>query len=479
MINFEDRQAVRFPRPLVLAATIALVFAGCDSLLEVELPGSITEDSLNDPSQATVLVSSAIADIECAYSDLAATDAAGNEDVFFRVTGWWGGAHEYRETPSTTNCNTTENAYGWYTPLHKGRYVAERAFAALNEWEVENRERLQAQAGIYAGVAYNVLGDYFCEVTADKGPLMSPDETLAKAEDYLTKALANIQASGDFAIADGEVTTSARQMAHALRARVRFSRGPAHYADALADAAEVQEGFIAWVTREASGPRQRSNKVFSGNNENAYNTVNGVVTWWPLSNPQPIPFTGYRNLGILPDGRAVTDAGFAITTADAGAVADPRVPVLDTGQTSNGHALWTQQKYTSRDSDIPLVKWEEVWLIRAEIEGGQTAIDLVNDIRAHHGLPLVTYLSASDAEGIENLIIEERRRSLFLEARFWATKIQHKDKLWFPRGRDFTPAGHAYRNAVRVVMPDNEFDLHPDLSLSQQGSMCGDEAPAA
>src|SRR5690606_15373949 len=119
------------------------------------------------------------------------------------------------------------------------------------------------------------------------------------------------------------------------------------------------------------------------------------------------------------------------------------------------------------------------WLIRAEIEGGQAAIDRVNEIRAFHGLPQVSYLSAGDAAGIENMIIEERRRSLFLEGRFWSTKIQHQDKLWFPRGLDFTPAGHAYRNAIRMVMPDNEFDLHPDLSLSQQGSLCGNQAPAA
>src|SRR5690606_1804531 len=106
-------------------------------------------------------------------------------------------------------------------------------------------------------------------------------------------------------------------------------------------------------------------------------------------------------------------------TAYADAVPDPRVPVVDEGRIFNGFPQWEQRKYTSLDAPIVLANWEETHLILAEIEGGQDAIDRVNEIRRAYQLPEVTYLSPDDDDGIRDLIIEERRRSLFLEGRFW------------------------------------------------------------
>ena len=79
-----------------------------------------------------------------------------------------------------------------------------------------------------------------------------------------------------------------------------------------------------------------------------------------------------------------------------------------------------------------------MWLIRAEIEGGQRAIDLVNELRAADGLPLVTYADPGDAKEIRYMIIEERRRALHLEARFFMTKAQEHRPPLVPerRGRN-------------------------------------------
>ncbi len=474
-----QRQAPRVMsrrRTLALGtALIAGLLGGCEGLLDVELPGSITDRDLFHPSQAGVLVASAAADVECAVSEFIATTAAGSEDALRRTTGWWAGAHEYIVAPNTANCATSENAYGWYVPLHKGRFVAERAYEAIEGWDdLPNKNQLLARAAIYAGVTYNLLGDYFCEVSVDKGPLMNPDATLAKAEDYLTKALTHI-GSGDFAV-EGGVTSSAKGMAHLLRARVRFARG--NNQGALEDATAVTHGYVAWITRESTGPRQRGNRVVAGNNDNAYVTVAGPIDNWTGPGwTGVIPFTGYRNLAVLPDGRAITATRHPITmSAGAGAVADVRVPVLDTGMKTNGIDFWVQRKYLSRDYDIPLANWEEAWLIRAEIVGGQGAIDLVNEIRDFHDLPSVTYLSPGDAQGIKDMIIEERRRSLFLEGRFYSTKI--REDLWFPRNIGSTPVVAApYFGAVRLVMPMNEYELTEGLDLTMRGTMCGDEQP--
>jgi starch-binding outer membrane protein, SusD/RagB family len=476
----QGRRADASRRALALTMFVATgALAGCDGLLDVELPGSITEDALYDPSQAAVLVTSAIADIECGYSDFLATNGSGAEETFVRVTGWWGGSHEFDDQPNTTDCNTSNTSYGWWTPMHKGRFLAEGAYTRILDWDVNNKEQLLAQAAIYAGLSYDLFGEYFCEMAFDKGPLLSPDQTLAVAEDYLTKALGHIQTTGDFAIPAG-IASSAEQMALVLRTRVRWARDD--FAGATADAQRVNQGFVAYATREGTGVRQRWNKVVGGNNDNPFISLAGPVNWWsgPGGWPAVIPFTGFRNLAILPDGRAVTNDRYPITLASAGAVADVRVPAQDRNTVVNGYPFWTQQKYDDAGDDIPLANWQEVWLILAEIENeagnGQAAIDLVNEIRDFHDLPTVTYLSPANASGINDLIIEERRRSLFLEGRYWSTKL--RENLWFPRGVDETPYPYSYQNGIRMVMPDAEFDLNPNLEPSQQGSLCGVQAPA-
>jgi hypothetical protein len=465
--------------PLSLALLVGFV-AGCDGILEVDLPGQIVEGALFEPAQAAILVNSAIGDIECAYSEFIATDASGFEDVFARVTGWWGGSFEYRTSPNTVACNTAENSYGWWTPLQAGRFLAEESYRRISGWSAAevgpNRERLLAQSAIYAGVAYNLLGDYMCEIAIDGGPLMTPDQTLAKAEEYLTTAIGHINTAGDFAM-PATISPSARQMAHLLRARVRFSRGDMQ--GAAADAALINQGFVANISREAGGERRRWNRVFNSNNGSGWGTVIGAVDWWrgPGNWPAVIPFTGYRNLGVLPDGRAVSETGHAITTVGTpGAVADTRVPVRNTGRVFNGFPSWVQEKYTGLQSPIPLANWREAWLMLAEIEGGQAAIDRVNAIRAAHNLPLVTYLSPNDQAGITRMIIEERRRSLFLEARYWTTKLRHD--LWFPRGVGQTPYPYPYQLGVRMAMPDNVYELNTNFTQADRGSKCGNQRPA-
>jgi hypothetical protein len=461
-------------RVAALAVLTSAVLAGCDGLLDVDLPGSISEQSLNDPSQAQLLVTSAITNVECGFSDFIASNASGNEDVLLRITGWWGGSHEFAEAPAITNCNTVNSAHGWWSPLHKGRYLAEGAYEKITGWDVANKERLLAQSALYAAIPYNLFGEYFCEMAFEEGPLLSPDQTLAISEEWLTKALAHIDATGDFAL-PATISPSARQFAHALRSRVRWSRGNSE--GALADAAQVSRGFVAYATRDGGGERKRWNRVVNSHNDFGLNTVMGPVDWWNGPGwPAVIPFTGYRSLGILPDGRAVTADGYPITTTgNAAAVADSRVPVRNENALTNGFPRWTQQKYRGLDADIPLANWEEIWLIRAELAGGQAAIDLVNEIRVFHNLPRVTYLSGSDAAGIRNLIIEERRRSLFMEGRFWATKL--REDLWFPRSIGNTPYPYAYRNGIRMVMPTSEFEINPNLVPSQRGTLCGNQRP--
>jgi len=206
--------------------------------------------------------------------------------------------------------------------------------------------------------------------------------------------------------------------------------------------------------------------------------------------PDSIPYTGYIGLAIDPaTGRAIGDDGFPINTLeDPGSVADSRVEYT-IGNTAGGPDNIIQ-KYKSLSDDIPLLNWREMRLIQAEAAGpGAAATALVNSIRTADGLPVIAgaYLTLveSDADRFLDMIIEERRRSLWLEARYWATKLQHTDMLWFPRAAgDLINSAAAYSigGGVRLLLGSDEYQINPNLrdngGLALRATGCDpDQAP--
>jgi hypothetical protein len=378
-----------------------------------------------------------------------------------------------------------------------GQNVYERL---TNEWtdaDVSGRTQLQALAALYIAANIEILGGFFCDMAFDAGPMLSPTAVLTAGETWIATALTHINALGDFVIPNG-ISTSAATVAYGLRARMYWQRG--EDALALAALANVPMGFESVISRETG--QQRRNKVFTAGLDNPWSGMYETpFDWWtpqvivtdktnPVTGatwPTTIPFTGYVGMGILPDGRAVRADGLHIKVGeDAGAISetgvDGRVPLVVQLPLGGTILASSPAKYLSEDDDIPWVSWREMWLIAAELEGGVAAINRVNDIRAWHNangvnppLPLVTYLDASSsAQEIRYMVIEERRRELFAEGgRFWATKLQNLDLLWFPRNQGVMPTqGWSLFGGVRVLMDEGEYTENPNLSLDARGTGC-------
>lgn len=197
--------------------------------------------------------------------------------------------------------------------------------------------------------------------------------------------------------------------------------------------------------------------------------------------------TGYLDLAIDSEGRAVDNGGNAITTASTtdvvGALTgDTRVPHV-IGNTAGGPDN-VEAKYGDLSADIPLVNWRELRLIQAEAAGpGAAATALVNSLRTADGLPAISgayeTLVNSDADAHLHMVIEERRRALWLEARYYATKLQHTDMLWFPRATgDLVNAGASYvlGGQVRYLLPADEYQINPNFrdngALALRGTGC-------
>lgn len=507
----EARRVNRARRPwlarIAALGAVLLGAAACDDLLEVDLPDAVTEEALEVPGTARLQVNSVMALFECSYSTFVQW-AAGFEDNYQRYSGNGGDYTQYVDTPSGGACD--EDAYSdeWIDPMLLARRQGYDTYARINAWtpeQVPNKTQLLAELSLYMAATMDLFGEHFCEFGIDAGPLLTPEATLNVAEAWLDSAFTHIGAIGDFPVQkeQGLIASSAETMAYGLRARIRWAKGD--LVGAAADALLVPDGFYAYVLREDGEDRRNMVSVMQGGGAGTQaagflqgpvkvktpTDVYGVTllgtrpdgTPWP----DPVPFTGYQNLAIDASGRAVSPLGYPTTTVNTPTAAeDVRVPIA-IGNTAGG-ADYIIQKYDDPGDDIPLVSWVEMRLIRAEADPA-SAVAHVNAVRNGSvylrgapqviDLPDVAYGPVGDE--LENMILEERRRGLWLEGRFWSTKILNTDKLWFPRavGEWVNPISNLTLNGgVRLLLPESEYLINENLSLADRGTGCAaNQAP--
>jgi len=360
---------------VVLALGVLFAGAGCDDLLEVEPPDLIPAEGLAIPENAELLLNGAIGDFECAFG------------AYVALTGVM--AHEMLDATQTAarwpydrrNLTAQDVLYGTfgctslgiYTPLSTARFSADDILSHLQGWtdsEVENRQELLAKAAVYSGYSHLLLGEAFCSVAIDLSPELSSEEVIQRAVDRFDIAIGAAQSAGNADLAN---------FARVGRARAYLALGDE--GNALADAQQVPPDF-EWVATASGEFSRRANRVYAQNGDGP---------------------TGGDALSVGPQYHDLTFNGEP----------DPRVQVSDFIRTgADGTDLYYQYKYTSLDDPLPIATGTEAQLIVAEIEGGQTAVDIINDL--HDAVGLDDWAGGSAAE-IEAQVIEERRRELWLE----------------------------------------------------------------
>ena len=408
-----------------------LVMAGgltaCEKLLEAEAPQLIEESSLQQPTNAPVMVAGVIADFECAFASYIATlgaisdefrDSQANADTWQldrRTNIASGGLY------ATNTCG----GFAAYTPVSIARFQADNTAGLLAGWtdeEVPNRATLIARSKAYAGYSLILLGEGFCSAAIDVGPEMTPAELFAEAEKRFTDVLSGV-AAGSSASND-----SLRNMALVGRARARINQSK--FAEAAADAALVPNNFT-FNARYSSTIGRAENRVFRINNTSGSMTVDST----------------FRGLTV-------------------NGVPDPRVVVTDAGRGGSQASvrLWVQNKYTALNSPIPIASWREALLIRAEAaaEAGQVAqaVGFINQLRARVSLP---NFAATTAAEVKAQIPEERRRELFLESHRMFDTIRFNLPLVPAAGATFH-AGGTYGNQKCLPLPDIERLNNPNIS---------------
>jgi hypothetical protein len=389
---------------------VLLSAAACDSLLDVEAPSRIPAETLDDPATAPLLVNGAVGDFECAFGAYVVMGGVVGEEFIdaTQTADRW--PYDRREVQPGDRRYGEFGCVdlGVYTPLSTARWAAENALAKLQGWtdqQVTSRGTLVATAAAYSGYSHLLLGEGFCsgvllDETLTPGGEATRAQVLERAVERFTQAHAAAQAAGNADLAN---------LALVGRARARLNLG--QNAAAAADAALVTPNYVKVASASAIATR-RENRVVAQN-------------------------VSSNNLSVGPRYRGLM----------VGDSVDKRVPVSDLGRNAtDGTRIWVQNKYPSPATPIPLATWDEAQLIIAEVQGGQTAVNIINAFRTRAGLP---QFSSADPAAIRAQVIEERRRELFLEGHHLGDIIRYNLPLTpapgaaFAKGGTYGPQGSA------------------------------------
>ncbi|HEY7234097.1 MAG TPA: RagB/SusD family nutrient uptake outer membrane protein [Gemmatimonadaceae bacterium] len=420
-------------------ATAAGFLTACDTnrLLDVTNPNAVPVAILDNPTNAGLMVASMVGDFQCALGSTIAVEGllAGElSDTQLGAAQW---DYARRTANALTNgiygtsgCAGTQG-FGVYLPLSTARYDADHAIANLTKWtdtEVTNRVTLLAIANLYAGFSYATLGMSMCQAAFDNGPAVNQKGMFALAEARFTAAITGAPAGAD----------SIKNAALVGRARVRLYQGNA--AGALADAQQVPKGFVMNSSNDAAALRNY-NRIYTITKQFGFYSI---PTW-------------SQNL-----------------TTENGDI-DPRsaVTLTTTRAADNKNTpIYVPNKYSAGDgAPTPIARYEEAQLIIAEVQGGAQAVTVINAMRADAGVN--AYTGATDAASIQNLVISERQRVLFLEGQRNYDIERFQIPFNPPVGTDFPTGGGQYGNTTCLPLPDIEKNNNPSLGPSFVPSVTG------
>jgi hypothetical protein len=377
-------------RPLRRAAlglpTLA-VLAACSNLLEVQYPGRIPTEQLDNPALAAVLADGVVGDLECAYNNYFSGSAA-HSDEFESSSdnGILANAGERNITADNTDyadsgCEAssinTAGDFGLQIPMHTARFQAEDVYSRLGRWtdeQVAGRIGLQAKVRAYGAYAYTFFGETYCTFAKDGNPPGPPSDPLNIAATQFADAIQLAQQANDpslkFVIDMSRVGLA--------RVNMNLKKWP----EAKTNALLVPPGFELFASRGTENDRRWNKMTY------LFNQLGAFV----ISNP-------YRQM-------------------KANEPNDPRLGIEDAGRGAFNPPvrLWIQTKHTGLGQPIRLASYREAQLILAEAEAELgnvgAAMAILNARRQELNL---TDLQANDKATAISRVIDERQRELAFE----------------------------------------------------------------
>lgn len=361
---------------------------GACNILDVESPGKITDDSLNNPDAFPSLVDG--------MAFLLANANDNVEEVQTLLSGemWHGGSYDWGKIPR--GIILPEDVDGTWSSLQQAQWATdhgvERIQGVLPPDEFGS-SALVAQAYVYGGFIDRLIGEVVCQAVIDSAAPQPNTVEFQRAKDKFTQAIQIGTAAG--------LSANDPVILAAYGGRASVTAWLGDWAGAVADAEKVPADFEYDAILNASANNQ---------NTIAYEThARFEYTLWG--------------------------------TLFADHYGDPRVPwdtVFDKNHEvavgANGSTpMFQQHKYENVDDDIPLTHGTEMLVLRAEAAlrtdgaaGIGPAFDLLNEARAQYGMPSLTAPGTLDEAWAT--LRYEREATVFLENRhLWDVRRWYED----------------------------------------------------
>jgi hypothetical protein len=413
----------------LVAFSLLLSTAGCDTLLTVDTPSDIVASTLENPKYATLLALSAVSKFECAFGAYIITAGALGDELIISGTGSSQYPMDQRTLTDRAPYGTGENcgAYSLYVPVSSARWMADELNKKIQgEWASENIPNKAETIGTLnaiSGYSLTLLGEGMCSAAIDLGPEMLPPALFQEAVKRFDAALA------------AAPSASIMNLARVGKGRALLNLGDK---TAAANAVRAVPAGFVYATTHSNAVADRRNPVFY-----AISTSRNPVV----------------------DGRFY----FGLTFAG---VADPRVNVTNPGTLKASDNLvprWEQRKYPAVNSPLPVARYAEAQLIIAEAEGGQTAVNIINALHTAAGIPAFNPTVHQTAgpfgtDYIRNQVVEERRRELFLESHHLGDLRRYNLPLRPAAGQVYPwTGGGFYGTAKCFPAPFSETSANPNF----------------
>jgi starch-binding outer membrane protein, SusD/RagB family len=380
------RRARRLGAAGAALTAATLITAGCD--LTVPNPGDILDEDIRDPVVLGPLLTGAESDYgrgltQLGGGGLAIAGAVLTDELVH--SGSWVGL----QGPSwgLAGDHWVEAQSRWSEPS-RARWTTENAIQLGSEIVGEMMgEDPEAHPGIaritfFAGMAHRALGDNFCNVVYDSGPLQPYTDAYPRAIEHFENAIrrANNRIAAvqvDPELEPGEIASRVAAMERLIEA----SHGA--LAQSYLILASEGQGNQYWDLAEQHAGQVNTEFTFSFTMVSGDRNSNRIPAWTRSRTETTMWGTPFAEWGLNVD--------------DPDAGGDPRIaydaPLEDDGTHAvayDSRRPWFgQRKYTSVANNLPLVKGTEMRLIEAEValarDGNlQVVTDKINEIRAFH-----------------------------------------------------------------------------------------------
>jgi starch-binding outer membrane protein, SusD/RagB family len=414
----------------MLAGAAAVALAACET--SVTNPGPVPDDFLNRPDAWPAIVTGARRALANAYG----SDALVNGQILY-----WVAAASFEINPAGSTgsfgippqvqlgqLNPQDTEDDWTSSNH-ARFVAEDAIRRFNAIGGAPAQ-LVAEARVYAGYANRLLGETFCESvlpTATGAPGSGGQHWayFQRADSHFTNAIA--AAAG---VPVDTIKTRIIRTATGGRASVRASLAswgvsPYTWADAVADAQTIPDGFVFQLPY-FDHSQDQFNYLFFASANSPYR----AHTQW---------YTFYERYFLTTgDPRTPWRKPAAGEPTVGDALVDRFAPYLPSRQVP----WWPQTKHNRKDAEVRLTSGWEMRLIEAEaalVAGMPDAAITLMNLRRQGLSPAQPMFNVGvSLDSAWALLKVERQVELWLEARRLGDL-----RRWIERG-----APGAYRDGV-------------------------------